>query len=44
MPTIKTKLIREYEDVTLEELVDGIPPKRKIQHYMDLIPRLTLPN
>lgn len=44
IPTVAAQLLKEYEDVTPEELPDGLPPKRDIQHHMDLIPGSALPN
>lgn len=44
IPTVVAKLLREYEDVTPEEFLDGLPPKRDIQHHMDLILGSILPN
>lgn len=38
------QLLREYEDVILEELPNGLPPKKDIQHHMDLILGSALPN
>ena len=38
------KLILEYMDIVLEELLFGLPPIRDIQHLIDLIPGLDLPN
>jgi len=41
IPTEVAKLLEEYVDVIPNELLDGIPPKRHIQHHIDLIPGLT---
>ena len=38
------KVLEEYADVIPKELPDGLPPKRDIQHHIDLIPRASLPN
>ena len=38
------KLLEEYVDVIPNELPDGIPQKRDIQHHIDLIPGSSLPN
>ena len=38
------KALEEFVDVAINELPNGLPPKRYIQHHLDLIPRETLPN
>ena len=42
-PEVAT-VLKEYSDVIPEELPDGLPPKRDIQHHIDLIPGASLPN
>ena len=37
-------LLKEYEHVFPNEVPHGLPPKRTIQHKIDLIPGATLPN
>ena len=37
IPTEVAKVLEEYIDVISNELLDGIPPKRDIQHRIDLI-------
>jgi hypothetical protein len=44
IPTEVAKLLEEYVDVILNELLDGLPPRRDIQHHIDLIPGSYLPN
>jgi hypothetical protein len=44
IPTKVSKLTKEYVDVIRNELPDGLPPKRDIQHHINLIPRSSLPN
>lgn len=38
------QVLREYTDVTLEELPDELPPMRDIQHTIDLVLDTPLPN
>ena len=44
IPTEVAKLLEEYVDVIPNGLPDGLPPKRDIQHHIDMIPRSSLPN
>ena len=37
-------LLQEFEDVFLEEIPDGLPPIRGIEHQIDLVPGAPLPN
>jgi hypothetical protein len=37
-------LLQEYEDVFSEEIPPGLPPKRSIEHQIDIIPGAPLPN
>ena len=37
-------LIKEFEELFLEELLAGLPPIRDIQHCIDLAPRASLPD
>ena len=37
-------VLQEYEDVFLEEVSPGLPPKRGIEHQIDLVPGAPLPN
>jgi hypothetical protein len=38
IPTEVAKVLEEYVDVIPNELLDRIPPKRDIQHHINLIP------
>ena len=37
-------VLQEFKDVFLEELPNHLPPMRDIQHAIDFVPRVTLPN
>ena len=37
-------LLKEFEEVIPDELSSGLPPKRSMQHHIDLLPRASLPN
>jgi hypothetical protein len=37
-------VLQEYEDVFSEEVPPGLPPKRGIEHQINLLPRAPLPN
>lgn len=44
MPTHILELLTEFCDVMPDELPDGLPPMRNIQHEIDLVPAASLPN
>ena len=44
IPPEAATVLEEYSDVILEELPNGLPPKRDIQHHIDLIRGASLPN
>ena len=37
-------MLEEFQRIIYDELPDEIPPIRDIQHHIDLIPRVGLPN
>ena len=44
LPSSIVSLLQEFEDVFLEEVPSGLPPIRGIEHHIDLISRVSLPN
>jgi len=44
LPSVVFNVLQEYEDVFLDEVPPGLPPKREIEHQIDLIPGASLPN
>ena len=44
LPAELEPLIEEFREVLSDELPDGLPPARDIQHQIDLIPGSRLPN
>ncbi|XP_074314481.1 uncharacterized protein LOC141649697 [Silene latifolia] len=44
LPTEIKHLLKKYGDVFPDELPSGLPPPRGIEHHIDLIPGVVLPN
>ena len=44
LPSIAISLLQEFEDVFPEEMPQGLPPIRGIEHKIDLIPGAPIPN
>jgi hypothetical protein len=44
LPSVVFDVPQEYEDVFLEEVPLGLPPKRGIEHQIELVPSASLPN
>lgn len=44
MPSVVTTLLQDFKDVFPEDIPNGLPPKRGIEHQIDLLPGVTIPN
>ena len=44
LPSVVFDLLQEYADVFPKEVPPGLPPKRGIEHQIDLVPGAPLPN
>jgi hypothetical protein len=44
LPSVVSNILQDYEDVFLKETPAGLPPFRGIEHQIDLIPGVALPN
>ena len=44
LPSAVFDVLQDYEDVFPEEVPPGLPPKRGIEHQIDLVPGASLPN
>ena len=44
LPSVVTTLLQKFKDVFPEEMSDGLPPKRGIEHQIDFIPGASIPN
>jgi hypothetical protein len=44
LPSVVSNVLQEYEDVFPNEVPPGLPPKRGIEHQIDLVPGASLPN
>jgi hypothetical protein len=44
LPSVVFDVLHDYEDVFPEEVPPGLPPKRGIEHQIDLVPGASLPN
>ena len=44
LPSSIVSLLQEFEDVFPEEIPNGLPPIRGIEHQIDFVPSATIPN
>ena len=44
LPSIVVSLLQEFDDIFSEELPQGIPPLRGIEHQIDFVPGSAIPN
>jgi hypothetical protein len=44
IPSVAVSLMQEFDDVFPEDIPNGLPPLRGIEHQIDLVPRASIPN
>ena len=44
LPSVVVSLLQEFDDMFLEEIPNGLPPIRGIEHQIDFIPGASIPN
>jgi hypothetical protein len=44
LPSVVFDVLQDFEDVFLDEVSPGLPPKRGIENQIDLVPGVSLPN
>ena len=44
LPSIVMSLLQEFDDVFSEEIPNGLPPIRGIEHQIDFVPGAVIPN
>ena len=44
LPSIVVSLLQEYEDVFPNDVTNRLPPIRGIEHQIDFVPSVTIPN
>ena len=44
LPSVVFDVLQDYEDAFPKEVLPGLPPKRGIEHQIDLVPGFPLPN
>ena len=44
VPPILKPLLKEFQDVILDEIPSGLPPMREIQHHINFVSGASIPN
>jgi hypothetical protein len=44
IPSVAVSLMQEFDDVFPEDIYNGLPPLRGIEHQIDLVPGASIPN
>ena len=44
LPSMALSLLQEFDDVFPEEVPSGLPPIRGIEHQIDFVPEVVIPN
>lgn len=44
LPSVAISLLQEFEDMFFEEMPMGLPPIRGIEHQIDFVPEVVIPN
>lgn len=44
LPAETQEMLQEFRDIVVDDLPDKLPPKKSINHHIDFLPRVSLPN
>ena len=44
LPSVVQSLLEDYEDVFLDDIPNGLPPLKGIEHQINFIPGASIPN
>jgi hypothetical protein len=44
IPSVAVSLMQEFDDVFAEDIPNGLPPLKGIEHQIDLVPGASIPN
>ena len=44
VPNVVKEVLEEFKEVIPDDLLEGLPPLRDIQHQIDLVPGVSLPH